>query len=109
MYLDVVIENFRTRHSSVGNCFAFSSSAALEKFSRFPFIYCFFSLKPFIQILPSDSKKACGNLARHFRPNAILQSALPDVSLYLLVLLEQYSLALSLSSRSDPLFIYPLY
>jgi hypothetical protein len=25
-------------------------------------MYCFFSLKPFIQILPSDSKKACGNL-----------------------------------------------
>jgi hypothetical protein len=26
----VYIENFRTRHSSVGNCFAISSSAALE-------------------------------------------------------------------------------
>jgi hypothetical protein len=29
----VVIENFRTRHSSVGNCFAISSSAALENIS----------------------------------------------------------------------------
>jgi KRAB domain-containing zinc finger protein len=29
--IEVYIENFRTRHSSVGNCFAISSSAALEK------------------------------------------------------------------------------
>jgi hypothetical protein len=28
--IEVYIENFRTRHSSVGNCFAISSSAALE-------------------------------------------------------------------------------
>jgi hypothetical protein len=27
------------------------------------YVLLFFSLKPFIQILPSDSKKACGNLA----------------------------------------------
>jgi hypothetical protein len=33
------------------------------KFFRLPFIYWFFSLRPFIQILPSDSKKACENLA----------------------------------------------
>ena len=29
--IEVYIENFRTRHSSVGNCFAISSSAALEQ------------------------------------------------------------------------------
>jgi hypothetical protein len=29
--IEVYIENLRTRHSSVGNCFAISSSAALEK------------------------------------------------------------------------------
>jgi hypothetical protein len=29
--IEVYIENFRTRHSSVGNCVAISSSAALEQ------------------------------------------------------------------------------